>query len=254
MVAVTKRNGVVINSTVKVSECKPHADNYNQHDDAQIADLRESLRQFSQVRSIVVQKNGRGYVVVAGNGLYEAAQLEGFKTLRADVVPVTWSKTKVLAYLAADNELARRGTADEAQLAALVARIHETEGETLAMLAAGERRAMDRLLALARNGDGQADAEPQNDRAEELNRKWKVKTGDLWCIGEHRLLCGESERGLDLIRGDCRLDAVITDPPYGINIVRGLGTIGGAKPFGRVRKLCGHKPKIVGRVGGGRCY
>jgi len=85
-------------------------------------------------------------------------------------------------------------------------------------------------------------------------RGWKVKTGDLWCIGEHRLLCGESERGLDLIRGDCRLDAVITDPPYGINIVRGLGTIGGAKPFGRVRKLCGHKPKIVGRVGGGRCY
>ena len=213
-----KRNGVVINSTVKVSECKPHPENYQRHDDAQIADLRESLRQFGQVRSIVVQRNGHGYIVVAGNGLHEAARREGLKTLRADVVPASWSKTKVLAYLAADNELARRGTADEAQLAALVARIHETEGETLAMLAAGERRAMDRLLALARNGDGQADAEPQIDRAEELNRKWQVKPGDLWRIGEHRLLCGDSTRREDVERamGGEKASLCHADPPYGM--------------------------------------
>jgi hypothetical protein len=65
----------------------------------------------------------------------------------------------------------------------------------------------------------QADAEPQIDRAAELLEKWQVKTGDLWRIGEHRLLCGDSTKREDVERvmqGE-KAGAVITDPPYGIN-------------------------------------
>ena len=62
------------------------------------------------------------------------------------------------------------------------------------------------------------DAEPQIDQAEELNKVWGVKTGDLWQIGHHRLLCGDSTKKEDVgrVMGGEKADCVLTDPPYGI--------------------------------------
>lgn len=63
-----------------------------------------------------------------------------------------------------------------------------------------------------------ADAPPQFDRAAELLEKWQVKAGDLWRIGEHRLLCGDSTRREDVegvMQGD-EANLVMADPPYGI--------------------------------------
>jgi DNA modification methylase len=61
-----------------------------------------------------------------------------------------------------------------------------------------------------------ADAEQQIDRAEELQEKWQVKTGDLWRIGEHRLLCGDSTKREDVERvmGGEKAKIVFIDPPY----------------------------------------
>jgi DNA modification methylase len=69
-----------------------------------------------------------------------------------------------------------------------------------------------------------ADAEPQIDRAEELNKTWGVKLGDLWQIGEHRLLCGDSTKKEDVgrVMGGERATCVFTDPPYGVSY-SGLG-------------------------------
>jgi len=62
------------------------------------------------------------------------------------------------------------------------------------------------------------DAEPQIDKAAELNKVWKVKSGDLWQIGEHRLLCGDSTKKEDVgrVMGEEKADMVFTDPPYGM--------------------------------------
>jgi len=62
------------------------------------------------------------------------------------------------------------------------------------------------------------DAEPQIDRAEEINKIWKVKSGDLWQIGEHRLLCGDSTKKEDVgrVMGETLANLIWTDPPYGV--------------------------------------
>ena len=63
-----------------------------------------------------------------------------------------------------------------------------------------------------------ADAEPQIDRAEELRVKWGVERGQLWRVGEHRVLCGDSTAAEDVARvmGGEKADMCVTDPPYGV--------------------------------------
>ena len=99
---------------------------------------------------------------------------------------------------------------------------------------------VDALIA-AQTGFGQADAEPQIDRAKELNRKWKVKTGDLWRIGEHRLLCGDSTRHEDVERvmGGEKAEACVTDPPYGMDLDTDWTDVIGI--IGRKNKTTGNK-------------
>jgi hypothetical protein len=68
-------------------------------------------------------------------------------------------------------------------------------------------------------GNPEADAEPQIDKAEELRAKWGVEPGQLWELGEHRLLCGDSTKKEDVERvmGGERADLCFTSPPYGVS-------------------------------------
>jgi DNA modification methylase len=73
------------------------------------------------------------------------------------------------------------------------------------------------------NAPDPKDAGARINRAEELNETWQVKAGDLWQIGEHRLLCGDSTKPEDVARlmGGEMADEMITDPPYGVSYVGG---------------------------------
>lgn len=68
--------------------------------------------------------------------------------------------------------------------------------------------------------EGDADAEPQIDKAAELNKKWKVKRGDLWQIGDHRLLCGDSTKAeaAETLLGGAKSEMMFTDPPWNVAI------------------------------------
>jgi hypothetical protein len=111
----------------------------------------------------------------------------------------------------------------------------ETESEDL-------KEWCDGMLEGLREPEPGKDAEPQIDRAQALNEIWKVKAGDLWLIGEHRLLCGDSTKAEDVARlmGGEEVGMVVADPPYGISIVVVNVSVGGGEaydiPFGGKKK------------------
>ena len=81
------------------------------------------------------------------------------------------------------------------------------------------KRDVTALDAMLKSEQGEpVDAEPQINRAEELQKKWQVKTGDLWIIGDHRLLCGDSTNKDDVLRvmGGEKANLLMADPPYGM--------------------------------------
>jgi len=192
--------------TMALAGLEPHPRNYNAHPKRQIEELRRSLRAFGQVRDIVVWRS----FIVAGHGMVEAARLEGWESISATQLPEDWPEERVLAYLAVDNETARLSEPDNAQLAALLQAVSDEELQALA--AGGERRLRELL------GTEVADPGPQVDKAEELRQKWGTELGQLWQLGEHLLLCGDSTRREDVERvmGGERAGACITDPPYNV--------------------------------------
>jgi ParB-like chromosome segregation protein Spo0J len=115
---------------IRLADLKPHSRNYNQHSDAQIARIAKSLSTFGQVRSIVVRHN----TILAGHGVVLAAKSLGWDTIRADEQDHL-TEAQALAYVVADNELARQSDPDQEQLAAIL--VYLDEHEPLLVEAAG---------------------------------------------------------------------------------------------------------------------
>jgi ParB-like chromosome segregation protein Spo0J len=118
-----------IETTRDIDTLVPHPRNYNQHPPAQIERLAASLRQFGQVRPIVVH----GDTIVAGHGVYLAAQHLGYTSLRVTQLPDDWTEEQALAYLVADNETRRGAEPDDAELAALLDELQQADFDIAAM-------------------------------------------------------------------------------------------------------------------------
>ena len=80
------------------------------------------------------------------------------------------------------------------------------------------------------------DTEPQIDKAEELRQKWNVETGQMWQLGEHRIICGDcTDRAVvERVMGGEMADLCLTDPPYGIAITRNSKPVGVASDKSRI--------------------
>lgn len=170
---------------VEITALKAHPRNYNRHPAAQVGKIKRSLELFGQRKPITTWRG----MVLTGHGVFEAARALGWSEIWAEPCPEEWTEDQALAWLAADNELARGADPDEDALAAIVASLANVDAE-LAALAAGTEERLRELLASVAEPAGD-DPGAQVDKAAELQAKWGTTTGQLWQLGEHRLICGD---------------------------------------------------------------
>ena len=219
-----------------IARLHPHPENYLSHPEREIDDLRASLRQFGHVRSIVVQIRPDGdYTVLAGNGILTAAQAEGLPWLLARIVPATWTDAMVKAYLIADNEPARKAERDDVQLLSLLQEVQAQESALVEAAGFSQTELEQLLHTVKHQGPAGDDPGAQTDRAEELRQQWQVETGQLWQLGEHRLICGDCADPVvveQLMRGE-KAQLIFTDPPYGVAIGAKNRLLNSVLPSGR---------------------
>jgi site-specific DNA-methyltransferase (adenine-specific) len=174
-----------------------------------VEQIRASVRRLGQYRPIVVRDTGDALVILAGNHTTAALEAEGHEAVRAEVIRCDDDEARRINL--ADNRLAELGGYDDDDLAALLASL---DGDF-----DGTGWAQDDLDALPGDDPGPGNTDP--DDVPEPPAEPVTRPGDLWQLGPHRLLCGDStdmaavEKMLD---GD-RCDCMWTDPPYGVEYV-----------------------------------
>ena len=193
---------------VPITELRPWKDNPRKNDGEPVRKVAESIKRFGFSSPIIARANGE---IIAGHTRWKAAQ-----TLKLDRVPVRFldldpAEAHLLAI--ADNRTAQEAEWDDDVLKAVLGQL-ESQGADLAATGFDAKE----LEALLADVDGQAEKdgeviEPPVDPI--------TKPGDLWLLGEHRLLCGDSTKAQDIERlmGGTTASAVISDPPYGVNYV-----------------------------------
>jgi len=190
--------------TAKISEIKLNPDNPRTISNKDMELLIKSLKEFPEMlnlREIVVDEN---MVVLGGNMRLLALQKMGVSDCQIRMVSGLTPEQK-REFVIKDNS--NFGRYDFDSLA--------NEWSDLPLADWGVDLPEDWLVE---EKTDPADAEPQIDKASELNKVWKVAPGDLWQIGSHRLLCGDSTKAEDVARvmGGEKPILMVTDPPYGV--------------------------------------
>jgi hypothetical protein len=198
-----------------LGDLKSDQRNARKHNERNIKQIVDSLQEVGAARSIVIDENN---IILAGNGVTEAAAIAGIENVRI----IEANGNEIIA-------VRRSGLTDEQKTRLALwdnraAELAEWDMDVLANLYQEDASVFDNMFSAKELeniiGDlgEKKDAEPQIDRAAELNEKWQVQTGDLYIIGNHRLLCGDSTKREDVERvmnGE-KADMVFTDPPYGL--------------------------------------
>jgi len=200
-----------------LADLTPDPRNARRHNPRNVGMLEKALGEVGAARSIVIDENG---VVLAGNATIEAAGRAGIERVQVvDADGETIIAVRRIGLTAAQKTRLALYDNRTAELA-------DWDADVIADLMANERAMLDGLfendeLAELIDDLGEpdtTDAEPQINRAAELNKKWQVQAGDLWRIGEHRLLCGDSTKREDVERvmGGKRAKLAPVDPPYNV--------------------------------------
>ncbi len=201
---------------VEISKLVPYVNNSRTHSKEQITKIRASLREFGFVNPILID---RKYNIIAGHGRVLAAKEDGIETVPCVFVDhLTEAQKK--AYIIADNRLAEDAGWDKDLLTVELQNLKELEFDIdLLGFDAAE------LNALLNSADDIQ--EDDFDVDEELKKPAITRYGDLWHLGNHRLVCGDSTKAetFTLLMDSKLANLVVTDPPYNVNYEGTAGKI-----------------------------
>ena len=200
---------------VPIGKLVPYVNNARTHSKEQITKLRSSLREFGFVNPVIID---REFNVIAGHGRILAAKEENIEQVPCVFVDYLTEAQKK-AYILADNRFALDAGWDEDMLRVEMEALQGMDFD-ISLTGFDESEIAD-LLSL---DDGEAQ-EDDFDEDAALQAEPFVKTGDLWLLGKHRLLCADSTKpeDLKLLMDGKKANVCITDPPYACNYTGGTG-------------------------------
>ncbi len=209
---------------VPIGSLAPYAGNARIHSPEQIDQIAASIREFGWTSPILVAgKAKKSLQVVAGHGRLLAAAKLGMQ-----VVPIIrldhLTPTQIRAYIIADNKLTLNAGWEDQTLAAELKALSDV-GFDLSLTGFSDDE-MKEILGEDESTMSAGCDEPDASKADECQAKWKVKDGDLWILGDHRIACGDSEKleVWERLLGNDRAQCTFTDPPYGVDYQDDRGT------------------------------
>ena len=185
---------------IAIAELTPYERNARTHSDEQIEKIKNSIREFGFISPVIIDENN---MILAGHGRVQAAKEMGMTEVPCRQI-TNLSYDQKRAYILADNKLSDMAGWDEEMLRQELAAI------TLDMADFGFDDIIDEPTELVED-----DFDETEDKVEAV-----AKTGELYQLGEHRLLCGDSTNEEDVwhLMGEELADLVVTDPPYNVNV------------------------------------
>lgn len=188
---------------VQITKLTLDPKNARKHSQRNLDAIAASLVRFGQRKPLVVHRG----VVLAGNGTLEAARSLGWTEIEVAEVPDDWDMDTAKAYALADNKTAELAEWDESELAKQLLELDDKGWD---------------IHELGFEMPQVIEAEPidEND-VPEVPAEPTTKVGDVWQLGKHRLVCGDSTdvTVMEKLLGDEKVDLVWTDPPYGVSYV-----------------------------------
>lgn len=222
-----------------VADLIPYASNSRTHSDAQVAQIAASIKEFGWTNPILIDGDN---TIIAGHGRLLAARKLGMEEVPAIILDHL-TKAQQRALVIADNQLALNAGWDIDMLKAEIEDLN-LEGFDLGLLGFD-----DKFL------DGLLEPEPSEgltdeDAVPDVPEQPKTVLGDVWIMGNHRLMCGDSTSidAVEKLMNGEKADAVITDPPYNQETEGGFkGKIGKSlrKQSADIEHMCNFDPKTV---------
>jgi len=188
----------------------PYIRNPRINTESAVSKVKSSLHEFGWRQPIVVDKE---YTIVVGHTRYLAAKQLGLTEVPVHVAD-NLTPSQIQAYRITDNRSAQESKWDDELLKIELSDLKLANFDL--SLTAFDTSEID-LFIKNDERSTEGDTEPELDRADELRKEWNVETGQLWSLGKHRLLCGDSTKKEDvkrLMQGE-RADLCFTSPPYG---------------------------------------
>jgi len=194
----------------------PYVNNARTHSAEQINKLRSSLREFGFINPVIID---RDFNVIAGHGRIEAAKAEGISEVPC-VFADYLTEAQKKAYILADNRMAMDAGWDEELLRVEIEAL-QAESFDVGLTGFDESEIADLF---------ETDSEVKDDGFDvdaELEKPPVTKSGDLWLLGNHRLICGDStrEETYTFLMDGKKANLVVTDPPYNVNYEGSAGKI-----------------------------